>query len=394
MARSINRLSAKQVQGASNPGHYCDGLGLYLQVGSAGSKSWVLRYKIGGKGREMGLGSLTVVSLAEARAKAAEHRKQLLAKIDPLAAREAAAAAEALDAARTITFAKCAEIYIGAHKASWKNDKNFEQWTNTINTYCADFTGLPVQSVDTDLVFKALEPIWTTKHQTATRLRGRIESVLDWAKSRGYRAGENPARWKGHMSNLLPKVNKRRGIKHHPALPVEQMPEFMKALRLRAGTAARTLEFLILTAVRTSEATGAKWPEFDEKAAIWTIPAARMKASREHRVPLSPAALAVIAGMKRGTDFVFPGQTDGEPQSGNAMLALLERMGHGNVTVHGFRSTFRDWASELTDYSRDVCEMALAHAVENQVEAAYRRGDLLEKRVPLMNDWADYCAKS
>ena len=255
------------------------------------------------------------------------------------------------------------------------------------------FGALPVQSVDTGLVLRVLEPIWTEKPETASRVRGRIESVLDWAKSRGYRAGDNPARWRGHMDNLLPALSKRRNVRHHPALPFDRMGEFMAELRAQEGTAARALEFLILTAGRTGEVIGARPGEFDLRAALWTVPAGRMKAGKEHRVPLSPRAVAIIRELEKahGGKYVFPGQKDGAPLSNMAMLELLKRNNRSDLTVHGFRSTFRDWAAERTNYPREVCEMALAHALTDQVEAAYRRGDLFTKRAKLMREWAAYC---
>jgi integrase len=349
---------------------------------------------LNGRAREMGLGAEHTVTLAEVRAKATDCRKLLLAKVDPIEARDAAAASSALDAARSITFTECATAYIKAHRAGWKNAKHAEQWTNTLETYCGRvFGALPVQGVDTGLVLKALEPIWTEKPETATRVRGRIESVLDWATSRGYRAGDNPARWRGHIDNLLPALKKKLRVKHHAALPFDQMGAFMAVLRSQEGTAARALEFLILTAARTGEVIGAKWDEIDLRTALWTVPSERMKAGNEHRVPLSPRTVAIIRELEKAHqgDYVFPGQKEGAPLSNMAMLELLKRMERADLTVHGFRSTFRDWAAERTNYPREVCEMALAHTVSNQVEAAYRRGDLFTKRVALMREWAKHC---
>lgn len=394
MARIANRLSPKAVQNKSKPGYYCDGLGLYLQVSPSGSKSWVFRYALNGRSREMGLGALHTVTQAEARKKSIECRRLLLAKVDPLEARNAATANTALEAARSISFTECAAAYIKAHRAGWKNAKHADQWTNTLETYCGPvFGALPVQGVDTGLVLRVLEPIWTEKPETASRVRGRIESVLDWARSRGYRAGDNPARWRGHIDNLLPALSKRRSVRHHPALPFDRMGEFMAELRGEQGTAARALEFVILTAGRTGEVIGAKPGEFDLRAALWTVPAERMKAGKEHRVPLSPRAVAIMRELEKAHrgDYVFPGQKDGAPLSNMAMLELLKRMKRGDLTVHGFRSTFRDWAAERTNYPREVCEMALAHSVGDQVEAAYRRGDLFGKRAELMREWAKHC---
>ena len=341
----------------------------------------------------MGLGALHTVSLAKARTKAAEARELLLLHIDPVEARNADKARKTLEAARAITFSECAAAYIRSNRADWKNAKHAEQWTNTIKTYCGPIIGkLPVQDVDTALVVKVLEPIWTAKSETASRLRGRIESVLGWATMSGYRTGDNPARWRGHLDNVLPALKKKARVKHHPALPFDQMGEFMESLRAQEGIAARALEFLILTATRTGEVIGAKWDECDLRAGLWTVPASRMKAGREHRVPLAPRAVEIIRALHRSqSDYAFPGQREGTALSNMAMLQLLKRMGRVTLTVHGFRSTFRDWTAERTNFPREVCEMALAHTVSDQVEAAYRRGDLFEKRRRLMLEWSQHC---
>jgi integrase len=341
----------------------------------------------------MGLGSVRDVDLAAARKKAQKCREQLDAGIDPLDARNAKHAQDALTEARSISFGKCAESYIAAHRAGWRNPKHADQWANTIKSYAGPVIGaLPVQDVDTGLVCKVLEPIWTKKAETASRLRARIEKVLDWATVRGYRNGANPATWRGHMDKLLPALKKKDRVKHHPALQYESIGAFMEALRAQEGTAARALELTILTAARTSEVIGAKPDEIDLKRALWTIPASRMKAGREHRVPLSPRAVEIVKAQPEG-DYLFPGLKDKQPLSNMAMLALLERMERSDLTVHGFRSSFRDWTAEQTNYPREVCEMALAHAVGDKVEAAYRRGDLFEKRRRLMLEWAKYCER-
>lgn len=401
MARKVHRLSAKKVASNLEPGYYSDGGGLYMQVGPSGSKSWIfrfMRHTVSSNGkpmsRDMGLGSLLGLSLAEAREKAADCRRLLANRIDPIDARDSVRARQALEAAKSMAFTECAAAFIKANRAGWKNEKHIAQWENTIATYAQPvFGSLSVQAVDTGLVLKALEPIWTEKPETATRLRARIERVLDWATARGYRTGDNPARWRGHMDKLLPKLEKRRRVKHLAALPFAEMGTFMTALRTHQGVAARALEFLILTATRTSEVICARWSEIDMEGAVWNIPAERMKAHRAHRVPLSPQAVKLLRSMEalRRGDFVFPGPREGKPLSDMAMLVLLERMERDDITVHGFRSTFRDWASECTNYPREVCEMALAHAVSDQVEAAYRRGDLVEKRRRLMSEWAKYC---
>ena len=393
MKRQMLRLSVREVTTKKLPGYYPDGGGLYLQVSASGSKSWIFRFALQGKERQMGLGPFHTVTLADARIAAAECRKLLLRQTDPIEARDAGNARKALEAAKSISFSKCATAYIRAHRSDWKNAKHAEQWTNTIETYCGKIIGaLPVQDVDTGLVVKVLEPIWTAKPETASRLRGRIESVLDWARVSGYRAGDNPARWRGHLDNVLPSLQKKQRVKHHPALPFDQTGVFMESLRAQEGIAARALAFLILTATRTSEVIGAKWGEIDTDAKLWTIPAERMKAGKEHRVPLSPQAVAFLAKTPRPpTGYVFPGQKEGKPLSNMAMLELLKRMDRGDLTVHGFRSTFRDWASESTNFPREVCEMALAHTIGNEAEAAYRRGDLFEKRRRLMAEWARHC---
>ena len=381
MARAEKRLSALEVTRATKPGLYPDGLGLYLRVGPNGAKSW--------KHADWRM-------LADARAKATECRKMRLDGADPLQARQAVRLAEKLEAARGMTFTECAAAYIEAHRAGWRNVKHGAQWTATLATYAYPVFGdLPVAAVDTALVMKALEPIWATKTETASRLRGRVESVLGWATVREFRSGDNPARWRGHLENLLPARGKVQKVEHHPALPYGEIGAFMATVRGQDGVAARALEFLILTATRTSETIGATWDEIDLSEGIWTIPADRIKAGKEHRVPLSPAAVTILEAMHkvRHGDYVFPGGKAGNPLSNMAMLKLLERMGRGDLTAHGFRSSFRDWAAERTNFPRDVAEMALAHTIGDKVEGAYRRGDLFDKRRQLMQAWARCCAK-
>jgi integrase len=345
--------------------------------------------------REMGLEPVNVISLAEARKRAAECRRMRHDGIDPIEARRAQRDQKKLEAAKSMTFDACADAYIEAHQASWRNEKHRDQWRNTLNSYASPvFGSMPVQAVDVALVMKALEPIWKTKPETASRLRGRIEAVLDWAAVRGYRKGENPARWRGHLDKLLPARAKIQKVEHHAALPYDQIGEFSAALRGQEGIGARALEFLILTAARTGEIIGARWGEVDLEDKIWVVPETRMKAGREHRVPLSGAALTILKQMNeiRDGDFVFPGGKKAKPLSNMAMLAVLRRMGRNDLTAHGFRSTFRDWAAERTNFPREVVEMALAHTIESKVEAAYRRGDLFQKRRQLMEAWARYCA--
>ncbi len=390
------RLSALAVSRIKEPGLYPDGLGLYLRVTPAGGRSWIFRYRHNGRKtpRDMGLGPLDTLSLAKARERAAESRLALLAGEDPIEARRALRASRAAERARAISFREAAERYIGTHAASWRNDKHAEQWRSTLNTYAHPIIGsVSVSQVDTGMVVKVLEPIWTAKNETAHRVRGRIEAILDWATARGLRTGDNPARWRGQLENLFPSRSKVAGVKHHPALPFTEMGDFMAALRSQEGAAARALEFLILTAARTSEVIGTQWGEIDLDKVMWTIPAGRIKAGKEHRVPLNKAALDVLCLTKPDDrqGLVFPGGKKEKPLSSNAILALLKRMQRTDITAHGFRSTFRDWAAERTNYPREVAEMALAHAISDKVEAAYRRGDLFLKRKRLMEEWAKHC---
>jgi len=393
MGRQLNRLSAKTVASKNLPGLYCDGGGLYLQVAASGSKTWIFRFRspLTQKLRDMGLGPLHSVGLPEAREKAAVQRTALFDGLDPIETRDKESQRKALEAAKAVTFSHCATSYIESHKAGWRNAKHGEQWTKTLEDYADPVIGtLPVQDVDTGLVLKILEPIWAKIPETASRIRGRIENILDWAKARGYRAGENPARWKGHLNQLLPTLSKRNRVVHHAAMPFAEVGAFVSQLRELSGTAARCLEFTILTAARTNEAIKAKPEEFDLTNATWTIPGSRMKAKREHRVPLSPRAVEIVREMlKLEQGYIFPNTRNGESISNMAMLCLLIRM-KVKVTVHGFRSSFRDWAAERTAFSHEVCESALAHTISNAAEAAYRRGNLFEKRRTLMDAWADY----
>lgn len=342
----------------------------------------------------MGLGSAAVYSLAEVRQKAADARRLAAEGIDPIEHRAGQAAAGALAATKAMTFQACAEAYITSHKVGWRSPKSLIAWEGTLGAYVyPSFGALPVQAVDVGLVMKAVEPIWTVKPETAGRVRGRIESILDWASIRGHRTGENPARWRGHLENLLPKRSKVRRVEHHAALPYVEIAAFMIELGQQEGIAARALEFAILTAARTGEVIGARWGEINITERLWTIPADRMKAGKEHRVPLSDAALAIVAAMAaiRSCDFVFAGGKANRPISNMAMLMLLRRMSRADLTIHGFRSSFRDWAAERTSFPAEVAEMALAHAVADPVERADRRGDLFEKRRQLAEAWARFC---
>lgn len=390
--RKLQKFTAREVSNIKKPGRHGDGGGLWLQVTAAGTKSWLFRFSRAGKARAMGLGPFPTVSLAAARERATECRKMLLAGIDPIEARLASRKTAQAETARAITFKTAAEKLVAAHEAGWRNEKHAAQWRSTLATYCYPIAGdLAVAAIDTAIVMKILEPIWTAKPETASRVRGRIEKVLDWASARGCRYGENPARWRGHLDKLLPAPGKVARVKHHAAIPYAELSGFMAELRAQGGTAARALEFSILTAARTSETLRARRCELDLAAGIWTVPADRMKAGIEHRVPLSDRAIEILATLPKG-EIVFPGAKPGEPLSGMALLMTLRRMGRGAFTVHGFRSTFRDWAAETTGFSGDVCEAALAHTIRNRSEAAYRRGDMLEKRRRLMDAWADFCA--
>lgn len=406
MARAINKLSPLFVNRHQEPGYYGDGGGLYLQISVFGTKSWIFKYTRGDRTREMGLGSLYDFTLAEAREVATAQRKLLHDGKDPIAERDAARQANRMASARRITFDECAEKYIEAHRAEWKNPKHPEQWTNTLATYASPHVGkLQVSDVDTAAVLKCLEPIWATKTETASRVRARMERVIGWATTHGYRSGDNPARWKDHLDHLLATPNKIRKKKHYPALPYLEMGAFMAELRKRDGISPRALEFAILTAVRSGEVRGATWDEIDLNAAVWTIPAERMKMKKEHRVPLSGDAIKLLESIPRFEDcpFVFP-SAKLIPLSNMTLTAVIKRMnkdearwidpktGEG-ATPHGFRSAFMDWASEMTDYPREVREMSLAHTVGDKVEEAYRRGDLYRKRVCIMEDWAAYCAQ-
>lgn len=393
--RSVKPLTVTQVAEKNKPGWYAVGDGAYLQISRDGGRSWLFRYQRDGKARAMGLGPFGLVSLKEAREKARNARKLLLDGIDPLDAKAAKRRQASIAAAKAVTFKDCAERYIKSHAAGWKNPKHKAQWSATLETYAYPvFGNLAVADVDTGLVLKALEPIWATKPETASRVRGRIELILNWAKVRGYREGENPARWRGHLDQTLPAPRKVRKVEHHAALSYAEMPSFMIKLRKREAVAARALEFAILTAARTGEVLGATWDEIDLDAKVWTVPAERMKGMQEHRVPLSEQAVELLNELARveGNGHVFPGSRDKRPLSNMALLMMLRRMDRDDLTAHGFRSTFRDWAAESTGYPNEVVEKALAHVVPSATEAAYRRGDMLERRRPLMDEWATYCA--
>jgi len=394
MPRIARELSALEVGRLKAPGLHAVGgvAGLHLQVTAAGARTWVLRIMVGGKRRDMGLGGFPTVSLAQAREKAREARTAVEKGIDPIA--ERAAARSALEASRgaSVTFEEAARKFIAAKSGEWKNVKHGQQWSNTLETYAFPIVGkIACADVALPHVLKILEPIWTDKTETASRLRGRIESVLDWATVRGFRKGENPARWKGHLDKILPAPGKVAKVEHHEAVTLNDLGAFVRDLRQRDGIAARALEFLILTAARSGEVRGATWAEIDMAGRVWTIPPERMKAGKEHRAPLSDEAVRLLESLPRfaGNDLVFPSPR-GLVLSDMTLTAVMRRMKREEVP-HGFRSTFRDWAAERTNYPREVAEMALAHAIGNAVEAAYRRGDLFEKRARMMQEWAKFC---
>lgn len=398
MPKKAKELGPLDVKRLVVPGLHAVGgvAGLHLQILPSGGRSWLLRIVIGGKRREVGLGGFPDVPLALAREKAREVRQTVLEGRDPIAERAAARSALAAQRGAEITFDECAEKFVSAKSAEWKSAKHAAQWMATLTTYASPVIGsMQVRDVELAHIVKILEKddFWTTKTETASRVRGRIEQVLDWATVRGYRKGENPARWKGHLDKLLPAPKKISKVEHHAALSVDGIGVFIRDLREREGIAARALEVLILTAARSGEIRGMTWDEISLDEAVWVVPADRMKAKREHRVPLSARVVEVLRSMPvvAGGGLVFPGMREGSPLSDMTLTAVLRRMGRGDLTAHGFRSTFRDWAAERTNYPREVAEAALAHTIENKVEAAYRRGDLFEKRRRMMEDWARFC---
>jgi integrase len=384
MARKINRLNARAVATITKYGRHADGGGLYLSISPNGGRRWVFLYRWHGKPTEIGFGSARDVTLARARELAGQTRAKRAEGINPKDARRPSKGA---------TFGDCADRLIEAMRPSWRSRKHAAQWEMTLREYAAPLRRLPVDNITTDDVLSVLKPLWNDKPETGSRLRGRIERVLDAAKAQGLRSGENPARWRGHLDQLLPKRQRlTRG--HYAAMSYTDVPAFMADLQAREATAALALEFAILTAARSGEVLGARWAELDLDRAVWTVPASRMKGGREHRVPLSRRALKIIKTMHetRDGEFVFPGRQASRPLSGMALETVLHRMKVQNATVHGFRSAFRDWAAERTNFPNEVCEAALAHVIENKAEAAYRRGDLFDKRRKLMETWAAYCA--
>lgn len=387
MAREVNRLNARQVATLKKPGMHSDGNGLYLAISKSGAKSWRLIFQVNGKRRELGLGPLSAVSLADARSKRDEALRIRQQGLDPAVVWTQGGANG--DAA----FGTVALEFISSHEEGWKNEKHRKQWRSTPETYAAPIWQKPVSAVNMHDVLAILRPIWISKPETARRVRGRIEMVLDAACAKGLRTGGNPARLKGNLDHWLPR--QRQQPEHHDAMPYEEVPAFFAQLSQRKDLSAKALRFTILTAARTGEVLGATWDEFDLANAIWTIPAARMKGGEEHRVALSATAITLLEELREMSGeegFVFPGMKEGRPLSNMVMLMLLRRMGVPDVTVHGFRSTFRDWAGDTTDFPREVVEQALSHRIGNAVERAYRRGDALNKRKELMDAWALYLA--
>jgi integrase len=386
MARQLKRLTARTVATTKKLGRHADGGNLYLTISKTGagvSRRWTFLFSLNGRQREAGFGSVNDVSLASARELAFSYRSMLAKGIDPLDAKKAAQEA----AAAHKTFGQCADELIKSKRREWRSEIHAAQWRTTINDYCGPILDKPVDTIDTAAVLSILQPVWNRIPETASRLRGRIEAVLDYGKANGLRSGENPAAWRGHLALILPKRQKlSRG--HHQAMPYPDIPEFLGKLRDTESIHALALEFLVLTAARSGEVLSATWDEIDLDAQVWVIPASRMKAGREHRVPLSARAMAILDRMAsiRTGDLVFPGQRRRRPLSGAAMGALVT-----GATVHGFRSSFRDWAGEETSFPREIAEQALAHATGGAVEQAYRRGDALEKRRGLMEAWANYC---
>lgn len=388
----MGKLTARKAATAP-PGKHDDGDGLRLYVSPSGARKWVYRFMLNGRRREAGLGSLSEISLAQAREKAADSRRLISQGIDPI---------DHKAPATVPTFTQCAARYIRAHRHGWSNPKHARQWVATLKTYARPILGAkPVDAIATEDILLVLKPIWTNKTETAKRVQGRIENVLDYATAHQYRDASNPARWRGHLDQLLARPSTVKTVEHHPAMPYDRLPEFLCELASHSSISALALQWLILTATRTGETIGARWEEIDQEAAIWTIPAVRMKAKREHRVPLTGAVLEILARLPRldGHLYLFPGARHGKSVSNMALLQLMRGMGYGvggnrgAYVPHGFRSSFRDWAGEVSSFPREIAEAALAHVLENKVEAAYQRGDLLLKRRKLMEAWADWCIK-
>lgn len=384
MARVINKLTDVQCKAAATAGRLSDGGGLYLHVKPSGAKSWAFIWKLGGKRYETGLGSYPSVKLARARIIAADYRQMIADGLNPIDEKKKETEP---------TFGECCDLFLSAKLDEFRNDKHKAQWRSTLETYAASIRPKRVSLIDTDDVLKVLEPIWQEKSETASRLRGRIERVLDFAKAKGWRQGENPALWRGHLKSILP-ARQKLSKGHHAAMPYKQVPHFMKLLAGKDAMAARGLEFLILTAARSGEVLNSTWDEIDFNGAIWTVPAHRMKAGKEHRVPLSCTAIEILNSLHetRTSNYIFAGQKAERPLSNMAFAMLMRRMNYQDLTVHGFRSAFRDWVGDETSFQREVAEQALAHRVGDATERAYRRADALQKRRELMEAWAGYCS--
>lgn len=387
VARAVEKLAARKVATISEPGRHSDGKGLYLNVTETGARSWLFMWKRDGKRREMGLGSLADLSLKDARAMAADARAKVMAGLDPIEVKRKARAS-----GERVTFGAVADQLLASKRSEWRNAKHAEQWRQTLEVTLAPLRSRPVESIDTAAVLSVLTPLWQAKPETASRVRQRLEAVLDAARAKGYRSGDNPAAWRGHLKHLLAKrPSIARG--HHAAMAYADVAAFMASLRSDTNTASAALQFCILTAARSGEVYGARWSEMDLEAKVWTIPAERMKAGRAHRVPLSSQAVALLAELEknRTSDIVFESPRGAKPLSHVAMAKVIERMAVENATVHGFRSSFRDWAGNETSFPREIAEAALAHVIGDKAEQAYRRSDALERRRELMQAWANYC---
>lgn len=393
MARQVNKLTDRTVKSKTERGLYSDGNGLNLQITKAGVKSWLFRFMLDGKAREMGLGPIHEVTLSQARLDALDCKKMVREGIDPIEDRKQRLMNRKVANKPMPDFKDCAEKYMRAHSPSWRNAKHQQQWANSLTNHVYPKLGsMPVNTIERSHIMQVLDPIWRDKTETAKRIRGRIETVLSWATVQGFREGENPARWRGHLDNLLPKPSALKKEKHFAALPYQEIKSFMDELRQREANSANALRLIILTATRSSEARSATWSEFDLDKATWTIPAERMKAQKEHIIPLCKEAVELINALPHmaSNDYLFAGVRSGKPLSDMVFAALMKRMGRTGITTHGFRSTFRDWAAEQTAFPREVIEAALSHKLKDKVEAAYFRSNLLDKRRELMDKWADY----
>lgn len=396
MKRKQSQLSAKKIDNLKKPGMYPDGGGLNIRVTESGSKNWVFRYRLHGKEKRQGLGSHPTVSLAEARIAAMESKQLLHKREDPISTKKEAERQRRVEAIKGKTFSEWAEKYIATHQSAWSNEKHINQWRNTLATYAYPVIGnLAVQDLGIEDILQVLEPLWESKTETATRVRQRIEKILDWAQTMGFRGGENPARWQGCLIHVLPSPTKIKKVRHHPAMAYSDLPAFYAELRKMDTQVAKVLAFLILTAARSSEALGARWDEISLEESRWEIPAERMKARRPHAVPLASKTVAILkeaALYSHNQPLVFPGLKGDKPLSDTALRKLLQAS-HPGLTLHGFRSTFRQWCAEQTGYAREVAEMALAHTIGSATERAYQRSDLYDKRHLLMTDWASFCGE-